>query len=179
MPIDFDAAATTLSQSDKLKVYLRHDPDVYLYLFLHDTEDNLFLLYPSSFAKAAGVRRDSIVTFIPEGPEWFEFEEGSGTERFYLFASTERQKSLEEFVKTFEKIASTRKQDQLAITMAKENLLGAIRSIQLENYDILKKSNEDMVLAAGEFRGLEENFEFPARRVDFEEFYARTIRIAH
>jgi hypothetical protein len=150
-----------------------------VFLFLHDNEDNLYVLYPSTSSRRTAMRGDSVSVFIPEGLEWFEFEEGSGTERFYLFTSVQRLDELEECVRDYEKAASSRKRNEGSFQEAKRKALECIRRLQVENYELVKGAKEDIVLAAGEFRGLEEYFEFPACKVEFTGFYARTIRISH
>jgi hypothetical protein len=176
-PIDFETLSTKLSQSDRLKIFLKHDAEVYAYLFLHDTEENLYLLYPRSFADFEDKAARS--AFIPEGLQWFEFAEGSGTERLYLFASTKRLKALEEATRSYARAASGANDGERARVEARGRTLEEMRRLQLENFEIAKRAKGEIIVAAGEFRGLQENFEFPAEKASFDGFYFRTIRISH
>lgn len=177
--IDFNDQSISLSQSDKMKIFLEYDAGVYVYLFLHDAEENLYLLYPRSFNDFDGEKTQSISVFIPEGLQWFEFTEGSGTERFYLICSMERLRSLEDYMKSYVRQSAGQKKDVKTSSDSRQKVLEEMRRLQLDHYEIVKKAKEDVILAAGEFRGLEESFEFPAQRIQFADFYSRTIRISH
>jgi hypothetical protein len=135
------------------------------------------LLHPRSFADDDQATLDAV--FIPTGLQWFEFTGGSGTERLYLFASTRRLRRLEDNTESYVRVSALPRAEPIVLAELRRRVLEEARRLILEHYDLAARPKEDVVLAAGEFRGLDESFEFPAQRVSFGGFYARTIRISH
>jgi hypothetical protein len=164
-----------LHSKDSVKIYLKSQKGVFLYLFLHDAEGRLYLLYPLDF-DSFDLSEYGQGVYIPRGLEWFPLE-GSGEERFYLIASVGRLTQLEESTGYYLRVLNADKQDAKKLVEAKQNVLDTIRELQVRNFGLIKKVKEDIVLVAGEFRGPEE--EFPAMVIRVERFYAKVIRIIH
>ena len=76
---------TTLRTGDKIKMYLKAVNECFFYLFHHGPEGRLRLVYPDALpAKmlASGTRLT-----VPRGDQWFELDENTGTETFYVLVS--------------------------------------------------------------------------------------------
>lgn len=173
--VDYSEAGMVLQQEDQLKIYLKPGKGLFLYLFLYDAEGRLYLLYPLDFADFSSSPYGEGV-YIPRELEWFPLE-GSGEERFYLVASINRLKQLEESMEYYSRVSNSDKTERKRLAEAKQNVLENIRELQVKNFDLVKKAKENIVFVAGEFRGFEE--EFPAEVINVAGFYSRVIRIIH
>jgi len=176
--IDYEQNTIVLSQDNELKIFLQHGRDTYLYLFLHDAEGDLYLFYPTFFDDFDSPVKPEKSVYIPENLEWFGFE-GTGREQFYLIASKERLTDLETYTETYQKAFYNRKSDEETVKEAKQKVIDEIRALRIDHFALINKAKGDVLLVAGEFRGLDKTLEFPAQHINAEVFYARTIRIEH
>ncbi len=80
---------------DLLRIYLQLQEKTYVYLYLYDSRQDLYLVFPA----AADFYAESFPSwekyYIPSGRGWFTLDNGSGKERFYLLASKQRLMGLE------------------------------------------------------------------------------------
>jgi hypothetical protein len=58
-------------------------------------------------------------------------------------------------------------------------VIDEIQRLRIGHFALIKQAQDDVLLVAGEFRGLDKTLEFPAQHIKAERFYARTIRIEH
>jgi hypothetical protein len=175
---DYEKNTIVLSQDDELKIFLTHESTTFLYLFLDDAEGDLYLFYPTFFRDFDSPGKPETTVYIPENLEWFSFE-GRGIERFHLIASTERLYKLEESTTAYQKEFYSKKSNPERVKELKQRVMDEIQELRLEHFSLIKKARDDVLLVAGEFRGLEKTLEFPAQHVKADGFYARTIRIEH
>jgi hypothetical protein len=78
-----------------LRIFLELDENAYVYLYLLDSRNDLYLVFPPSGSFYNGDFPTGYKAYIPSGQEWFVLDNSTGTERFYLLASPERLKKLE------------------------------------------------------------------------------------
>jgi hypothetical protein len=87
--------------SDSFKLIVESNMDGYLYLFLHDTEGHLKLLFPYEGGKG---KTNQVVAFesrlVPgKTAPWFRFDNHSGAEQVFLFLSAKPISELENMKK--------------------------------------------------------------------------------
>lgn len=84
---------TTLRTGDKIKMYLNAVNKCFFYLFYHNPEGQLQLIYPDSLPAAALVRGTRLT--VPQGDRWFELDQKTGTETFHVLVSPTPLRSIE------------------------------------------------------------------------------------
>ena len=170
---------TSLSQKDKLKIFLKPGPNTYIYLFLHDTEGGLSLLFPEKLSDLDCCYTFNKPYFYPQGDDWTGFDETNGTEQFILIVTCTRLKKLEQLTNIYlEKLSiywrdPVKKGTEQALTKARHKVLDHIRKVRLEHSDFTT-IKEELVIIAGEIRGNDIPDDIEAYKVTTENFYAKT-----
>jgi len=86
---------------DLLRIYLQLQEKTYVYLYLYDSRQDLYLFFPPTPDFYAGTFPAWEKYFIPSGRGWFTLDKGTGKERFYLLASNHRLPGLEGLTEQF------------------------------------------------------------------------------
>jgi hypothetical protein len=89
---------TTLKTGNQLKLLVELKKKCFVYLIYHSGQNELHMLFPyetKQFSKDPETRKKY---YIPQGTEWFELDEKTGPETFYLLASAERLNGLEVYM---------------------------------------------------------------------------------
>lgn len=175
-PIDYSKSIVRLESGDKLKIYLRPLNACHFYLYLHDSQKNLYLLFPEDFTffdKSLQVTRKYD---LPGGNSWYYLDDNSGVEVFYLIVSDQRLQSLEESTKRYLEGSAKRRNFQ-NITY-KHEVLDEIKRIIKEN-SYLSDAVEKPIAVAGDFRGIREENELNGVSIEAADIYVKTIRLAH
>lgn len=83
------------SAGDLLRIYLQLQEKSYVYLYLYDSRQDLYLVFPPTpdFYAAAFPAWQKF--YIPSGRGWFTLDNGTGKERFYLLVVNQRLLGLE------------------------------------------------------------------------------------
>ncbi|HOV14999.1 MAG TPA: DUF4384 domain-containing protein [Spirochaetota bacterium] len=103
-----------LTFGDFFKIYIEPISNVYIYLYLLDSDGNLLLIFPENFDFFKNDYKMSKVFLEPDDNEWFSLDEKSGEEEFHLIASKERQTNLENLtIKYQESIDKKKKNDEI------------------------------------------------------------------
>lgn len=92
--LGFDEAER-FTAGDLLRIYLQLQEKTYVYLYLHDSREDLYLVFPPSPDFYAGDFPAWQKFYIPSGRGWFTLDSGNGKERFYLLAANRRLIELE------------------------------------------------------------------------------------
>jgi hypothetical protein len=140
-PINVPPEAT-LRTGDKLKMYLKTRNQCYFYLFYQGPDGRLTLLYPSSLpteALAGGTRMT-----IPQGDQWFELDEQTGTETFHVLVSAKPLDSIETLYTDYLKRAGE--------NGAAARLLSAIERLRLQRRPLTSKAERPLSIG-GTIRG--------------------------
>lgn len=88
--------AESFAAGDLLRIYLQLHEKTYVYLYLYDSREDLYLVFPPGPDFYAGVDFPAWQKFyIPSGRGWFTLDSGNGKERFYLLATNHRLLGLE------------------------------------------------------------------------------------
>ncbi len=173
--VDCSRDVVRLKSNDRIRIFLRPQTACYFYLYLHDAQKNLFLLFPDQLSlwdKPADVEKSYT---LPGSDRWFHLDERSGTEVIYLILSNRRLRALE---------AMTGRDWEKGVGRS------GLHSIPY-SYDVLEEIRriiaacvsanvvEKPVPVAGDFRGLQDEGELDGISVEARGVYVRTIRIEH
>ncbi|MDR3570521.1 MAG: DUF4384 domain-containing protein [Syntrophobacteraceae bacterium] len=168
-----------LSSGDKLKMMIRMKNKCFVYLIHKDSQGNFTMLFPYSPQQADSAYRRDRNYFVPEGEAWFELDNRTGKETFYLIASDQRLLDIEYTYKKYVSCKETKGKLDLGEEMLSE--LGAITQRRFA-------SSGRAGLSAG--RGLARGFERAAgadptditglaRKISFNNIYSQTFVIDH
>ena len=69
-----------------LRIYLELHEQSFVYLYLFDSREDLYLVFPPNGSFYNGDFPAGYKTYIPSDNEWFFLDDLKGTERFYLLA---------------------------------------------------------------------------------------------
>lgn len=90
-----------VASGELFRIYLELHNGSFLYLFLFDSREDLYLVFPPSGSFYNGDFAAGYKSYIPSGREWFSLDDLKGTERFYLLASSKRLFELEKLTDRF------------------------------------------------------------------------------
>lgn len=102
-PISISPEAT-LRTGDKIKMYLKAVHKCFFYLFYHNPEGQLQLIYPDSLPSEGLVSGTQLT--VPQGDQWFELDEQTGTETFHVLVSPTPLRSIETLYEDYRQRAS-------------------------------------------------------------------------
>ena len=174
VPISRD---TVLKTGDQFKMFVELKQECFVYIFYRDPQDEICLLFPSN--PDAFDYKIPGKYYIPQKHMWFQLDEHTGTETFYLLASVRRLSELEMLYAKYIASADSDKQD-----LGKQILL-KIRELKRKHRK-LTASAERPVRLGGTLRGVvkKESKKLPdidtlAVEISAPEFYSRTFEIDH
>jgi len=177
----FEAVAkdTDLKTGDQIKFFLKVNKNCFVYLIYRSSQGDLSVLFPHRFKLLSAEYTVSGDHYIPKGDEWFELDEHTGEERFYLLASVERLLSLETLINDYEN-ADAAKKPPLA-----KKILSEIRVLRKQHLKF-KTYAERPVNIIGNLRGTEKaetagphDIAKFAVEISADTFYSRTFTIDH
>ena len=170
---------TILKTGDQIKLFVELKKKCFVYLIYHSGQNELHMLFPyetSWFSKEPETRKKY---YIPQGNKWFELDEKTGLETFYLLASAERLSRLEVLVEKYACATASEKQE-----LVKE-VLAEIQKTK-RGHRKLTAPAERPVSIGGSVRGPGRKKETTppdidpiAEEVSATDFYSRTFTIDH
>ena len=98
--LDFETPEP-VAGGELLRIYLELHGQSFVYLYLFDSREDLYLVFPPNGTFYNGDVPADYKFYIPSGHEWFSLDNLKGTERFYLLASSKRLIELEELTDRF------------------------------------------------------------------------------
>jgi hypothetical protein len=102
---------TVLKAGDQIKFFLNIESKCFVYLIYQSSQGDLSVLFPYRFKSIADNNQNLGRHYIPKGDQWFELDEYTGTEKFYLLASADRLEELESLVNDYENVDKSKKID--------------------------------------------------------------------
>ena len=84
-----------LESGDQLKMMVELQRRCFVYVFHHDRDNGLRLLFPYALQQFEGDYQPNRRYYIPRGEAWFKLDQNPGREVFYLIASSKRLEELE------------------------------------------------------------------------------------
>lgn len=176
IPVAHDMA---LKSGDRIKFFVKVEKECFVYLVYHSSQGEVSVLFPYRFENLNDDSLPAQEYYIPQGDEWFELDEHTGNETFYLLASASRLRELEDLVNQYETADGARKQELV------KTILSEIRRLRWENRNF-KKYAERPVATMGNLRGGKKVDAGGARgvaglavEISAETFYGRTFTIVH
>lgn len=170
---------TVLKTGDQIKFFLKVNQNCFVYLIYRSSQGELSVLFPRRFQLLSTEYTVAGNHYIPTDDQWFELDEHTGEERFYLLASVKRLTDLEALVNDYES-ADKAKQPPLA-----KKILAEIRKLRKQHLKF-KTYAERPVNIIGNLRGTEKADTAGARdiakvavEISADTFYSRTFTIDH
>ena len=171
-------ADTALQTGDQLKFMLELHKTCFVYLIYQSSQGNMSLLFPSQINQFDSDYALQKTYYVPHHDSWFELDNQSGTETFYLIASVSRVPELEEL---FPKAAPG-----VDVNHSQSELIRARILALKKRHRTLTASAERPVPIGGSVRGISKDAptKVPdmgavAIEVSAKDFYCRTFTIEH
>ena len=172
-PVTRDAV---LKSGDQIKFFVNLKKKCFLYIIYYSSQKELAVLFPQRFKDQGPAPRSQ---YIPKGNEWFELDDQTGREKFYLLGSAGRLVALEALINKYESADSAKKQDLAG------QVLAEIRSLRKQHLK-MKSYAERPVTIIGNMRGsgnkeVTGNYDVAdfAVEISADKFFSRTYTIDH
>lgn len=169
---------TVLHAGDQLKFYFEPQSDCYIYFFYYSSQGDLHLLFPSGVSSSrlsAGTQY-----YIPAGNDWFELDEVTGIEKFYLLASASKLEKLEALYRKHVNLS-----DPDDIKASSGSILSEIKKLKRQ-HRTLSTVAERPARIGGSFRSISKtnptsshDISQLAREISSTQYYSRTFTIDH
>jgi len=171
---------TALKSGDEFKLFVSLVKPAFIYVIHKSPGNELALLFPydsTMFEKDYKLDKNY---YIPKGREWFRLDKNTGTETFYILASSERLTNLENDLRTYFTSSADRKLD------AANFVVNEIKDIK-KRFRTFATIAERPISIAGNVRGEKQSAVDPDR-VDIallaseilaNNFFSKTISIDH
>jgi hypothetical protein len=170
---------TDLKTGDQIKFFLKVNKNCFIYLIYRSSQGELSVLFPQRFKLKTAEYTVAGDHYIPKGDEWFELDEHTGEERFYLLASAERLLGLETLINDYETADAAKK------SLLTEKILAEVRQLRKQHLKF-KTYAERPVNIIGNLRGTEKaemagahDIAKFAVEISADTFYSRTFTIDH
>ena len=170
---------TDLKTGDQIKFFLKVNDNCFVYLIYRSSQGDLSILFPHRFKLMSPEYTLKGNHYIPKDDQWFELDEHTGEERFYLLASQKRLMDLEALINDYES-ADAAKKPPLS-----KSILTEIRKLRKQHLKF-KTYAERPVNIIGNLRGTEkaetagsQDISKYAVEISADTFYSRTFTIDH
>lgn len=160
----------SVTNGDAVRVFLEPVTNVYLYLFMFDSQKQLKCLFPPDPSQYDKPLESGKQYLFPSETKWFVMDKQKGTEKFFLLASTKRLASLEELTR---KLLAAPSDGEI-----KARLLDDIQLVRRDKTD-LKSPVEKGVPIAGTVVAVTRGETPQATMTAATGFYSRTLRLEH
>lgn len=171
--------SSTLKTGDQLKMMVERQTDCYVYVVHHSSQNIIRLLFPYNLTQLADDYLREKKYYIPQSDRWFELDQHSGPETFYLLGSPTRLDSLERLLDQYERADLAQKTD------LSRQILDEIRTLKKQHRE-LSAAAERPETIGGAVRGFEKaqgmnrpDISVIAREISAPGFVARTFTIEH
>jgi len=170
---------TALKSGDQIKFFIKPESPCYLYLIYQSSQRELSVLYPARFNQLDAEGTVSGKQYIPDGNQWFELDEHTGQEKFFLLASIKRLVDLETLVNRYESADKTKK------SALADKITVEIRNLRKQHLKF-KTYAEKPVTIIGNLRGGEQTVSVHTKdvadyavEISTTTFFSRTYTIDH
>jgi hypothetical protein len=170
---------TVLKTGDQIKFFLNVNQNNFVYLIYHSSQGELSVLFPKRFQLQSSEYSAAGNHYIPADDQWYELDEHTGEERFYLLASVKRLAELEALINDYESADAAKK-----LPLAKK-ILAQIRRLRKQHLKF-KSYAERPVNIIGNLRGTEKaesvrthDIAQYAVEIAADTFFSRTFTIDH
>jgi len=168
-----------LSSGDKLKMMIQIRKECFVYVIHKDTQGNLTLLFPYSIKQFDTNYQTARKYYAPKGDGWFQLDNRTGRETFYLIASDQRLLDIEY---TYQQYASSMSSEKQHLAEQMISKLDGITQTHLSS-----SAGADMAVDEHyALRGFERatgsdpmDITQLAREISFDTIYSETFVIDH
>ena len=171
---------TVLHTGDQLKMLIEPQTRCFVYLIYQSPQDKIYMLFPYDFHLFDTVEERSKQYYIPQGDSWFELDENTGIETFYLLASFERLTELDNLYAEYTLAKTPSRKQKLG-----KQILMNIRKLNNRNRELTARAERPLRIS-GTVRGIgeEENIHLKdladiAVNISATHFYSQTFTIDH
>ena len=172
-------ARMVLSSGDKLKMMIQIRKKCFVYVIHRDSQGNFTMLFPYNVKQFDTDYRIARDYYAPKGEAWFQLDNKTGSETFYLVASDQRLLDIEYTYEEYTSSKDSRKQD-LSAQMISE-LDGATEKYLASSKGVETAAGEKSVVRGFERATGADPTEIAglAREISFENIYSETFIIDH
>jgi hypothetical protein len=170
---------TVMKSGDQIKFFLRVENKCFIYLIYQSSKGELSVLFPYRFKLLDDSYQIFENYYVPKGDQWFELDEYTGAEKFYLLATANRLTELEHLINEYESADKSNK-----ITIGEKIILETRRL--RKKHRKFKSHVEKPVSIIGKMRGTEktkaaglEDIADYAFEISANNFFSRTFTIDH
>ena len=171
---------TSMVTGDEFKLFVNCTMQSYVYVVHKSSRNEVTLLFPYSLEMFDKDFKLDKNYYIPKGREWFALDKNTGTETFYILASSERLTDLEKDLQLFFKAPDEKRSDAAAL------VVNEIKDIK-KKFRTFSTLAERPISIAGNVRGQEPKAIDPDRidvasvatEVSANNFFSKTITIDH
>lgn len=163
-----------LRSGDKIKFFIKLESKCFVYLIYKDSQGELSVLFPHRFNLLGSEHNLSENQYIPKGNLWFELDEKTGFEKYYLLASANRLRKLEILLNEYES-AGRKQKSELT-----EKIIAEIKRLK-RKHKKFQAAAERPVSIGGTVRGTGsvDDVASTAVAISASEFFSRTFTIEH
>ena len=156
---------------DSIKLTLRPETNLFLYVLLLDSSDALYQLYPArgGAGEAAPSGREIA---LPSGDQWFAMDDVKGRETFHILASPQRLASLERALAGLKGLGEPQDVEAQRAVLAEVRTLSRLHSG-------LAGTAEKPISIAGTVRGAEAPDTAAVQEVAGRGFASKIIEVEH
>ncbi|HQN18794.1 MAG TPA: DUF4384 domain-containing protein [Syntrophobacteraceae bacterium] len=168
-----------LKSEDQLKMMVELESNCFVYVIHHSSQGAFTLMFPYSLKQLSDDYQQRRKYFIPDGDRWFELDQHTGYETFYLLASPRRQENLERLLQQYESTEPSKRAQVSA------QLLDEISTLKQQHRQLASAAERPESIG-GAVRGFEKaqgmnppDISVIAREISAQGFFARTFTIDH
>lgn len=160
---------------DRVRLFVEPSEKTYVYLFFHDSKNNLQLIFPKRVENLDNTKYYGKQYTIPENG-WISIDNHQkGTERFYLLASNKRLIELELLIKKYLEVSIESKE------LAKSKVIAKIKNLRRTHNNFLQPTKNPLPISEQkQIKGKElHSGTHNINIVETLNFYSKTIRLEH
>lgn len=171
---------TSMATGDEFKLFVNCTKAAYVYVVHRSSRNEVTLLFPYDLGMFEKDLKLDKNYYIPKGREWFKLDKNTGSETFYILASSERLIDLEKDLQLFFSASVEKKSDAAALVVSE------IKDIK-KRFRTFSTLAERPISIAGNVRG-EQTKAIDPDRIDIatlatdvsaNNFFTKTITIDH
>jgi len=163
-----------LRSGDKIKFFIKMENNCFVYLIYKTSLGELKVLFPYRFDLSGNKHKFAKNNYIPQGNLWFELDEKTGFEKFYLLASANQLNNLENLLNEYQS------SDSKARANLTNEIISEIKRLR-KKHKKCQSAAERPISIAGTVRGNGSNHDVASTAVEISasQFYSRTFTIEH
>ena len=169
---------TVMHAGDQLKFYFEPQTDCYIYFLYYSSQGDLHLLFPSRLSSpklSPGMKH-----YIPSEKGWFELDEVTGVEKFYLLASASKLEKFESLYQNHLQIS-----DPADIKASIDSIFSEMKKLKRQHRTLSTVAERPARIGGG-FRSVSKtspnmshDISRLAREISSTRYYSRTFTIDH